>query len=615
MFLDVRQGTRPTLMLLMTLVAVATSYWLLQSRLAMGASYWHIFAPYPLERERFGVGGSAGTISEAQWQTLGAGWYVPFGTILDPGHPNAVAVLQTIRIQGETAVLDDGTLADLIRANPASVWRIGNEPDSPWQDNATPEQYARAYHRLYHFVKAEDPQAQVAFGGLVQATPLRLLYLDFVWAAYQDLYGEPMPVDVWTLHSYILPETVSGWGAGIPAGMGAYAYRGIRYEIRDHDNMTIFGQRFRDFRQWMADHGQRDKPLLVPEFGCLMWPVILDEDGEDFSDDRVIAFMYATFDFFLTATDPDSGYAADGNRLVQAWAWFSLDDDVYADGQKIGEGYGGDLFTGASSKTITALGVAYAAYVQALGDEEYADLWPLRLEADLGGALWGQTGVVTMTAEIANHGRQPAQAVPVQFWDGDPDAGGRAVGAPQSVPQVPGRYEGTGTASVTWTTLVSGTRSVWLVLDPGDMVLESDDTNNRAAFAVDLTADVYPGSLRFDPPAPVWQGQALTVSASAEVFNAGPVGVSAGIEVWFWVGEPGVGEAVEGLVPGPLAAGEGVEVTAELVFDAAGLHTVTVQVDAAGAVVESDEGDNGLSATLLVATQRLFLPLLLRDWR
>jgi len=36
--------------------------------------------------------------------------------------------------------------------------------------------------------------------------------------------------------------------------------------------------------------------------------------------------MLASFDYFLTATDPDLGYPADGNRLVQRWAWYSLDD-------------------------------------------------------------------------------------------------------------------------------------------------------------------------------------------------------------------------------------------------------------------------------------------------
>ena len=34
--------------------------------------------------------------------------------------------------------------------------------------------------------------------------------------------------------------------------------------------------------------------------------------------------MLATFDYMLTAKDSRLGYAADDNRLVQRWAWFSL---------------------------------------------------------------------------------------------------------------------------------------------------------------------------------------------------------------------------------------------------------------------------------------------------
>ena len=451
---------------------------------------WHIYPPYPLASERFGVGGVPNANYDVE--TLGAGWYVNWGATINPPHPNGMSALQIIRLDGEEPVLDWETLSAIIQANPGQVWRIGNEPDSIWMDNCTPEQYARAYHELYHLIKSVDPTAQAAFGGLVQATPLRLLYLDFVWQAYQDFFGEEMLVDVWTLHSFILPEVRNSWGAEIPPGMGGYAYLGMRYEIRDHDDVSIFTQRFSDFRQWMADHGQRDKPLLVPEYGILMWPEIEDEDGNDFSNDRVITFMYATFDFFLTATDPAIGYPADGDRLVQAWAWYSLDDDSYYDGQKIGEGYGGDLFTGAYTKTMTALGQAYADYVQTLGGVDYTDLYPLRLQVDPAPVvMWGQTETLTLTAEVANHGRQPAQNVAVQFWEGEPGAG-TPIGPSQAISQIPGRYEGTGTVSVTWTIPASGGYTLWVEVDPAGDVAESDEGNNRLSQTVlAATARVY----------------------------------------------------------------------------------------------------------------------------
>lgn len=451
---------------------------------------WRIYPPYPLESERFGVGGVPNANYDVE--TLGAGWYVNWGATLNPPHPNGMSALQIIRLNKGELVLDRDTLAAIIQANPGQVWRIGNEPDSIWMDNCTPEQYARAYHELYYLVKSVDPTAQAAFGGLVQATPLRLLYLDFVWQDYQDFYGEEMPVDVWTLHSFILPEVRNSWGAEIPPGMGGYAYLGMRYEIRDHDDVSIFTQRFSDFRQWLADHGQRDKPLIVPEYGILMWPEIEDEDGEDFSADRVIAFMYATFDFFLTATDPAIGYPADGNRLVQAWAWYSLDDDSYYDGEKIGEGYGGDLFTGAYTKTMTALGQAYADYVQALGGTAYTDLYPLRFQIEPATTvMWGQTETLTLTAEVANHGRQPAQNVEVQFWEGEPGAG-TPIGPQQVISQIPGRYEGTGTASITWTIPASGAYTLWVEVDSTAAVAEPDEENNRLSqMVLAATTQVY----------------------------------------------------------------------------------------------------------------------------
>jgi hypothetical protein len=63
--------------------------------------------------------------------------------------------------------------------------------------------------------------------------------------------------------------------------------------------------------------------------------------------------MYATFDFFITSKDPDLGYPADDNRLVQRWLWYSLSDTVYPTG---------NLFDAATGQ-ITPLGLAYGSYV------------------------------------------------------------------------------------------------------------------------------------------------------------------------------------------------------------------------------------------------------------
>jgi len=86
----------------------------------------------------------------------------------------------------------------------------GNEPECIWQGNSTPEQYADVYHQLYTFIKARNPTARVAIGGVVEPTPLRLEWLDRVLDHYQTTYGETIPVDVWNIHLHSLQEMNEG---------------------------------------------------------------------------------------------------------------------------------------------------------------------------------------------------------------------------------------------------------------------------------------------------------------------------------------------------------------------------------------------------------------------
>ena len=116
-------------------------------------------------------------------------------------------------------------LRDLAARNRGLTWLIGNEPDVKWQDNTAPEVYAIAYHRAYEAIKAGDPTAQVAIGGISEVTPLRLEYLDRVWDFYRSLYGEDMPVDVWNMHAFMLPEQRGGWGVNMPPGFDDRAAR------------------------------------------------------------------------------------------------------------------------------------------------------------------------------------------------------------------------------------------------------------------------------------------------------------------------------------------------------------------------------------------------------
>jgi hypothetical protein len=284
---------------------------------------------------------------------LHADWYVQYpGFRADPG-PGELEFAQIIRLADRFDPPDEQAIVTYARAYPGTLWLIGNEPDAPAQDCVTPAQYAEAYHELYHTIKVADPSAKVAIGGVVQATPLRLRYLDMILQEYEALYGEMIPVDVWNVHGFILQEHRRSWGCQIPCGIDDVD-TGMLYNIDDHDNMTIFKEQIRRFRRWMKDHGERNKPLIVSEYGIL-FPIQLG-----FDEPRVEDFMLSTFDYFLSATSSSLGYPGDGNRLVQAWAWYSLDHKNF-------EGYEsyGHLFD-PDTKQITPLGIAYGKYTGSL---------------------------------------------------------------------------------------------------------------------------------------------------------------------------------------------------------------------------------------------------------
>ena len=94
----------------------------------------------------------------------------------------------------------------------------------------------------------------------------------------------------------------------------------MRYTNAQHVSMAIFDDQIRAFRDWMKARGQREKPLIVSEYGVI-YPF-----GE-FDQATVQDFMIKTFDYFLNTKDCTLGYAADECRLVQRWAWYSFNDD------------------------------------------------------------------------------------------------------------------------------------------------------------------------------------------------------------------------------------------------------------------------------------------------
>jgi hypothetical protein len=303
-----------------------------------------LFSPW----QRVGLVAPKADVEHYDAARLGGGWYLTGTAVQTPSRPGRMEFVQVVQVEAGSFQPQGSKLQEIALSNPGSLWLVGNEPDVIWQDNARPDEYARVYHDVYHLLKEADPSSQVAIGGVSQVTPLRLRYLEQVLAAYEETFGQSMPVDVWNIHLAILREERGAWGVDIPPGMPDTT--GVLYEIEDNADLGILKEQVRTFRNWMAQQAQRNKPLIVSEFSVLMPP----EYG--FPTEAVRDFMLGSFDFLLTVTDGAIGLQADGGRLVQRFAWYSLADEVYFTGNLC------DPDTG----QITALGEAFAAYTSGL---------------------------------------------------------------------------------------------------------------------------------------------------------------------------------------------------------------------------------------------------------
>ncbi len=431
----------------------------------------------------FGATGTGGPPSQYDVASLNAGWYWDWGARATPSL-SSVEHVQTIRLSptptGYSASPTGTKLLSIASARPGARWFIGNEPDCIWQDNMRSDLYAQAYHDLYYLIKGADPTAQIGVGSIVQPTPQRMRYLDRILAAYVERYGEPLPTDFWVTHSYILCETcfVKGYE---PWGWGACPVpdwpdpndppdEAVHYSLEDHWRLDIFQQRLIDFRRWMRDRGYRDVPLLVSEYGILFYYPF--EQGDLYkTEDDAIAFMQGTFDWMREARDSELGYPADDNRLVQRWAWFSLDHIDWE--------MGGALFDNETYQPFK-IGLAYAEYT--------ADLSPV---VDLVAVDVRQTAPtpysptqpvsVTLDVQVSNAGNVPLTApFTVRFLD----AAGSPIAEDQVVASTLSGCGATVSLHVVYPNLEPGAYPVRVVVDPEGEIAEADEQNNETTGTV-----------------------------------------------------------------------------------------------------------------------------------
>jgi hypothetical protein len=106
----------------------------------------------------------------------------------------------------------------------------------------------------------------------------------------------------------------------------------------------------------MRERGYQERPLIVSEYGILFWyPFVQEFDGEVIrkTEEDAIKYMQGTFDYMRTARDAGFGFSVDDHRLVQRWAWYSLNHDA--------DFMGGALFD-QENKEPFPLGEAFGAY-------------------------------------------------------------------------------------------------------------------------------------------------------------------------------------------------------------------------------------------------------------
>ncbi len=450
---------------------------------------------------------------------LQAGWYVTFNATTpysgESEHVGIVRVSQDrsgsqyLSTYTTTPALTEGGLGALVDASPGKLWLVGNEPDvTNVQDDTYPDMYARIYHDVYEFIKDRDPSAQVGIAGLSMATPGRLQYLDIVWDTYLDLYGIPMSVDVWAIHIYILSEYNPGIGPGDgklalgtdPALAKNWPVNNIPYSLQcpldsvycraEHDDVGIFVEQIVAMRQWMKDHGQRDKPLLLSEFGSL-YPYIpevggcylSDEFGNCFTPARVGNYLFATMEWLESNSYPGLGYPADRNRLIQQWLWFSFivgEEVSGASSNLLKDNY--QSYSAGDVNALTAVGQDYLDQVSTF--DLYVNLYTGQAGSIVANSeAPSNTADVTIFTEFFNNGSQSiSEPFTVTFYQDE--ALTQVIDSVTVDPTLQGCARHGYVASVTWSGLTPGTYTYWVKLDNGNVIDEELENDNVASGVV-----------------------------------------------------------------------------------------------------------------------------------
>jgi hypothetical protein len=483
--------------------------------------------PTPFANCRLGVGGAfAPYVGDYDIAQLNMGLYLDWWNNSDPqsnlGLPADVEYIQTVRVhQNKVGGWDSDyvdppsyrvspsltTIADLVASQPGSLWLIGNEIERrDWngggQDEITPELYAAAFHEVREVIRTADPTARIGIGSVIEATPLRFAYLDRVWDSYHTQYGYSMgdDIDVWNIHGFLLREVRHSWGAEIPAGFdnsdsdpsndydpadGFLYGADIATVVAEHRNISRFQEFTVALREWMATHGEQNKPLINTEYGILYTSL----GGYNITPQQVNDYLAASFDYMFTATDEEIGYPLDENRLVQGWVWYSLNDDDW-------NGY---LFN-PDTNALTQFGTAWRNYVSdpsnPLASQPQVNLLVANLRAHPNPVYVppGGSATVTLRVDVANSGNTKTTTndnIVVEFWDGIPNEPSSNLIARKTVDDIPGCGRFT-TVEAEWPNRLAG-EHIWFVqvVPITGEINMGDNIAGGAVSGIEVAATIY----------------------------------------------------------------------------------------------------------------------------
>ncbi|HQF72103.1 MAG TPA: CARDB domain-containing protein, partial [Promineifilum sp.] len=260
----------------------------------------------------------------------------------------------------------------------------------------------------------------------------------------------------------------------------------------EHDSVRIFREQVYAMRNWMKERGQQNKPLIISEFG-LLYPYVLDDNGQYFLKDehgqpfapaRVTKYLQDTIAFLETAKDPNLGYPADGNRLVQQWLWYSIVTGPETSGGSSNL-ISWDTFQnmpGGDPAALTMMGQAYQQAANA--SENWTNLVGGVAQNVVTLAQGNNQSKALLTATFRNSGTLSVVApIKVTFYRDqaltqeigsavyDPNARGAVAGC---------TWDGRNSkqVSVLWSNLSVGTHNYWAKIDTLNAVTETQETDN-----------------------------------------------------------------------------------------------------------------------------------------